>query len=143
MIRASLEPGGNSDNTSGLSSSSSRRKCRVCVTIETTSSLEGSTESLGGRGGQRGIKSQAERNLFFSYFCSKSQSPTIQLHSQATHHRNEVFHSPPHRAIILHDYWQQGPVQWQQGATVGWQLLGLRCQGMPQEPGSVGHKHGR
>ena len=60
MIRASLEPGGNSDNTSGLSSSSSRRKCRVCVTIETTS-LEGSTESLGGRGGQRGIKSQAER----------------------------------------------------------------------------------
>ena len=61
MIRASLEPGGNSDNTCGFSSSSSRRKCRVCVTIETTS-LEGSTESLGGRGGQRGR--QAERNLF-------------------------------------------------------------------------------
>ena len=51
MIRASLEPGGNSDNTCGLSSSSSRRKCRVCVTIETTS-LEGSTESLGGEAGR-------------------------------------------------------------------------------------------
>ena len=48
MIRASLEPGGSSDSTCGLKSSSSRRKCRLCVTIPTTSP-EGSTvtESLG------------------------------------------------------------------------------------------------
>lgn len=48
MIRASLEAGGSSDSTCGLRSFSSRRKCRVCVTIATTSP-EGSTvtESLG------------------------------------------------------------------------------------------------
>jgi len=36
MILASLEPRGNSLSTCGLRNSSSRMKCKECVTMETT-----------------------------------------------------------------------------------------------------------
>ena len=80
MIRASLEPGGNSDNTSGLSSSSSRRKCRVCVTIETTS-LEGSTESLGGEVGREEEAGREEEGRQRGICSISALNPSPPLHS--------------------------------------------------------------
>jgi len=46
----------------------------------------------------------------------------------------------PLRTVVLHDDGKQGPVQGQQGATMGWQLQSPSCQGIPHQPGSVGYR---